>query len=274
MDINTTVTLNNQVKIPQLGLGVFKTPEGDETYHSVLWALEAGYRHIDTAKAYGNEASVGRAVRDSNIPREQIFITTKLWTTDMREDREEEAFHESLKLLGVEYIDLYLMHWPVREKYPESWTIMENMYKDGLVRAIGISNFNPHHFEALMDTALVVPALNQIELHPLLLQPDVTHYFKDEGIAIAAWSPLGRGSLLTNPVIMDIAARYEKTEAQIILRWHLQHGNIVIPKSTHKERIISNADLYGFALTKEDMASIDALNENHRTGSDPETFKY
>ncbi len=274
MDINTTVTLNNQVKIPQLGLGVFKTPEGDETYHSVLWALEAGYRHIDTAKAYGNEASVGRAVRDSKIPREQIFITTKLWTTDMREDREEEAFHESLKLLGVEYIDLYLMHWPVSGKYPESWTIMENMYKDGLVRAIGISNFNPHHFETLMDTALVVPAINQIELHPLLLQPDVTHYFKDEGIAIAAWSPLGRGTLLTNPVIMDIAARYERTEAQIILRWHLQHGNIVIPKSTHKERIISNTDLYGFALTTEDMASIDALNENHRTGSDPDTFKY
>jgi len=274
MNIETTITLNNQVEIPQFGLGVFKSPPGDETYNAVRWALEAGYRHIDTAKAYGNEASVGQAVRDSTIPREDIFITTKLWNQDMREDRQEQAFHESLNLLGLEYVDLYLIHWPVAEKYVESWQLMEEFYKDGLTRAIGVSNFNPHHLDTLLETARIVPALNQIELHPFLLQRDVTKYFRDKGIVIAAWSPLGRGRLLDNPVITAIAARYEKTTAQVILRWHLQHGSIVIPKSIHKDRIISNADLYAFALTSEDTSAIDALDQNLRFGSDPETFTY
>ena len=274
MDIESTITLNNQVKIPQFGLGVFKSPPGDETYNAVRWALEAGYRHIDTAKAYGNESSVGEAVRDSAVPREDIFITTKLWNQDMREDRQEEAFHESLRFLGLEYVDLYLIHWPVAEKYVESWQLMEEFYKDGLTRAIGVSNFNPHHLDTLLETARIVPALNQIELHPLLLQRDVTRYFRDKGISIEAWSPLGRGRLLDNPVITAIAARYEKTTAQVILRWHLQHGNIVIPKSIHKDRIVSNADLYAFALTAEDISAIDALDKNLRFGSDPETFTY
>lgn len=274
MDIESTITLNNQVEIPQFGLGVFKSPPGDDTYNAVRWALEAGYRHIDTAKAYGNESSVGKAVRDSGVPREEIFITTKLWNRDMREDRQEEAFHESLLFLGLEYVDLYLIHWPVAEKFVESWRLMEEFYKDGLTRAIGVSNFNPHHLDTLLETAQVVPALNQIEIHPLLLQRDVTKYFRDKGIAIEAWSPLGRGHLLDNPVITAIAARYEKTTAQVILRWHLQHGNIVIPKSIHKDRIISNADLYAFTLTAEDISAIDDLDKNLRFGSDPETFTY
>lgn len=274
MDIESTITLNNQVEIPQLGLGVFKSPPGEETYNAVRWALEAGYRHIDTAKIYGNEASVGKAIRDSGVVREDIFITTKLWNQDMREDRQEEAFHESLRFLGLEYVDLYLIHWPVAEKFVESWRLMEEFYKDGLTRAIGVSNFNPHHLDTLLETAQIVPALNQIELHPFLLQQDVTQYFRDRGIAIEAWSPLGRGRLLDSPVIKEIAARYDKTTAQVILRWHLQHGNIVIPKSIHKDRIISNADLYAFALTPEDMSAIDAMNQNLRFGSDPETFTY
>lgn len=274
MDISSDIPLNNHVRIPQFGLGLYKSPPGNDTYNAVRWALEAGYRHIDTARIYRNESSVGQAVRDSQIPREEIFITTKLWTQDMRETHQREVFLDSLSLLGLEYVDLYLIHWPVTEKYAASWKIMETLYKDGLTRAIGLSNFNPHHLDTLLETAEIVPALNQIELHPFLLQKDVTDYFRKKGIAISAWSPLGRGQLLDNPVIMDIASQYGKTTAQIILRWHLQHGNIVIPKSIHKERIVSNADLYCFSLTENDMIAIDTLNQNHRFGSDPETFTH
>ena len=274
MDISTAITLNNLVSIPQFGLGVFKSAAGDETYNAVRWALEAGYRHLDTAKIYANEADVGRAVRDSGISREKIFITTKLWNQDMREDRQEQAFHESLKLLGLDYVDLYLIHWPVAGKYVESWVKMEKFYQDGLIRAIGISNFNPHHIDTLLEAAVITPALNQIELHPLLIQTDVTNYCLEKGIAVSAWSPLGRGRLLDHPTLLDIAARYQRTAAQIILRWHLQKGRIVIPKSIHKDRIISNADLYTFELTAQDISAIDALNQNQRFGSDPETFTY
>ena len=272
MDITSTITLNNQVKIPQLGLGVYKSQEGEEAYNSVRWALEAGYRHIDTAKAYKNEASVGRAVHDSGIPREEIFITTKLWNGDMREDRQEAAFYESLEKLGVEYLDLYLIHWAVKDKYVASWKIMEKLYKAGLIRAIGVCNFHPHHLDTLMETAEIVPVLNQIELHPFLSQVPVCDFFREKGIAIEAWSPLARGRLLENPLITEMAANYDKTTAQIILRWHLQHGNIVIPKSAHKERIIGNADLYNFQLTDADMAGIDGLNQNLRFDFDPDTF--
>jgi len=274
MDIHTTITLNNQVKIPQLGLGVFLSPDGDETYNAVRWAIEAGYRHIDTAKIYGNEASVGRAIHDCGVSREELFITTKLWNQDMREDRQTEAFHESLKLLGLDYLDLYLIHWPVPGKYAESWKVMEKLYKDGLSRAIGISNFYQHHLDTLLETAEIVPALNQIELHPLLILPEVTNYFKSKDIAISAWSPLGHGSLLSHPLLTKMAEGYSVTTAQLILRWHLQHGTVVIPKSIHKDRIISNKELYSFTVTAEDMAAIDALDQNRHTGADPETFDF
>jgi len=274
MDLSTAVTLNNQVKIPQLGLGVYKSLDGKETYQAVRWALDAGYRHIDTARIYGNEASVGRAVRESGIPRKDIFVTSKVWTTDMRADLQEEAFMESLRTLGLEYIDLYLIHWPVKDKYAKTWAIMERLNRAGLVRAIGVSNFNPHHLDTLMETAEIAPAVNQIELHPYLSQPEVCAFFRSKGIAVEAWSPLGRGRLLDDPCITEIAARQEKTPAQIILRWHLQHGNIVIPKSVHKDRIRSNADLYGFNLSETDMAAIDMCNRSERFGSDPETFTH
>ena len=274
MNINTTITLNNQVQIPQLGLGVFKSEDGQETYNAVRWALEAGYRHIDTAKAYGNEASVGKAIRESGIPREQIFVTTKIWNPDQRADTQEQACYLSLKELGLEYLDLYLIHWPVKEKINETWTVMEKLYRSKLIRAIGVSNFNPHHLETLMTTAEIVPAVNQIELHPLLVQTDVARYFSGKGIAVESWSPLGRGALLANPDIEAIAEVHGKTTAQIILRWHLQHGYVVIPKSVHKERIISNADLYDFELTADDMHAIDSMNKDFRYGPDPETFNF
>jgi diketogulonate reductase-like aldo/keto reductase len=274
MNMNTTVTLNNQVQMPQLGLGVFKSEDGLETYNAVCWALEAGYRHIDTAKAYGNEASVGKAIRESGIPREQIFVTTKLWNPAQRDGSQEEAFYGSLKLLGLDYLDLYLIHWPVQGEYNKTWAIMEKLYKQKLIRAIGVSNFNPHHFETLMTTAEIVPAVNQIEMHPLLVQTEVAGYFAEKGVAIESWGPLGRGALIDHPAITAIAAQHGKTTAQIILRWHLQHGYIVIPKSVHKERIISNSDLYDFELTTDEMAALDALNQNVRYGPDPETFNF
>lgn len=272
MDIKSAVTLNNQVKIPRLGLGVYKSQEGEEAYNSVKWAIEAGYRLIDTAKAYKNEVSVGRAIHDSGIPREEIFLTTKLWTDDMREDREEEAFYESLQKLGVQYLDLYLIHWPVNEKYAASWKIMEKLYKAGLIRAIGVCNFNPHHIDTLLETAEFIPVINQIELHPFLSQVEVSDFCRKKDIAVEAWSPLARGRLLDHPLITELAVSHEKTTAQIILRWHLQHGNIVIPKSTHKDRIISNLDVFDIELTEAEMAGIDALNQNMRFDKDPETF--
>lgn len=274
MNIHTAVTLNNHVRIPQLGLGVYKSLEGEEAYNAVRWALEAGYRHIDTAALYGNETSVGRALRDSGIPREELFVTTKIWNTSMRENRQEEAFRESLDKLGCGYVDLYLVHWPVPEKYVPTWKILERIYKSGEIRALGVSNFNRHHIETLMETAGIMPALNQIELHPLLSQPELTAWCREKGIAITAWSPLGQGNLLTHPVIMSVAKSHTVSEAQVILRWHLQHGNIVIPKSIHKDRILRNADLYGFELTPEEMSRIDALNQNSRFGADPETFEF
>jgi len=272
VNISATVTLNNKIQIPQLGLGVYKSTEGEEAYNSVRWAIEAGYRHIDTAKAYKNEASVGRAVRDCGIPRSEIFITTKLWTGDMREDRQEEGFYESLTKLDVEYIDLYLIHWAVKDKYVESWKIMEGLYKKGLIRAIGVCNFNPHHIDTLMETAEFTPVINQIELHPLLSQVPVSNYCSTKGIAVEAWSPLARGRLVDHPFLTAMGASREKSAAQIILRWHLQHGRIVIPKSVHKDRIISNMDLYDFSLSDTEMGEIDALNQNMRFDHDPESF--
>jgi diketogulonate reductase-like aldo/keto reductase len=274
VDIKTTIKLNNGVQMPLLGLGVYLAEEGEQAYTAVRCALEAGYRHIDTAKAYGNESSVGRAMRDSDLPREEVFVTTKLANQDMRTGTEEQSFYESLSRLNCEYIDLYLIHWPVRRGYNRAWRIMENLYAKGLIRAIGLSNFNPHHLETLMETATVMPSVNQIELHPLLIQKDVTTYFRDKEIQIEAWSPLGQGALLDHPTVTGIADRLGHTPAQILLRWHLQSGNIVIPKSIHRERIFENAALYDFALNEEQMTALNEMDQGHRFGADPETFSF
>lgn len=274
MNILSTLTLNNGVEMPQFGFGVFQSAVGRETYQAVLWALEAGYRHIDTAMIYGNEADVGQAIIDSGVPREKIFLTTKLWNEDMRQDRQEQAFQDSLKRLQVDYVDLYLIHWPVRGKYHESWKILEKLYATGKARAIGVSNFQISHLDTILADAQIVPAVNQIELHPQLTQEPLDAYCRSKGIAVQAWSPLGGGVLLRDPTLAEIGAKYNKTTAQVILRWDLQRGIITIPKSVHQDRIISNTEVFDFELSAEDMDRISALNLDRRTGADPDTFKF
>ncbi len=248
MDINTTKKLNNGVEIPYLGLGVFQCKDGDETVNAVRWAIEAGYRHIDTAAAYGNEKSVGQAIRQSGIDRKELFVTTKLLPDDMLQGTQMKAFEKSLKLLQLDYVDLYLIHWPVTGKTLESWKALEEIYKSGRARAIGVSNFVEHHLDKLLQDAKIVPAVNQVECHPHLSQQPLVAYCEKLGIAFEAWSPLGGtgGKLLDDPVLKKIAEKYGKSAAQVVLRWDLQRGIITIPKSTHQARIIANTDLYEF----------------------------
>lgn len=275
MDIKTTKKLNNGTEIPCLGLGVFQSPDGPETSNAVRWAIEAGYIHIDTAKIYENEKSVGQGVRDSGVPREKLFITTKLWNNDMRANRQQEAFETSLKLLGMDYIDLYLIHWPV-ENYVESWKIMEKIYASGKAKAIGVSNFHPHHLDNLLANSTIVPAVNQVELHPRLSQEPLRKYCAEKGIAIEAWSPIGGqgGDLLSEPVLKNIAAKHGKSPAQVVIRWDLQSGIITIPKSVHQARIKENCSVFDFELSKDEIAAIDKLNKNQRVGPNPDKFDF
>ncbi len=275
MNLQTTKKLSNGAEIPVLGLGVFRSKDGQETSNAVRWAIEAGYIHIDTAKIYGNEASVGQGVRDSGIAREKLFVTTKLWNDDMRANRQLQAIDESLKALGMEYVDLYLIHWPV-ENYVESWKAMEKILASGKARSIGVSNFQPHHLETLMAQSEVMPVVNQVEMHPYLTQEDLRRYSGEKGIAVQSWSPLGGqgGNVLDDAKIKEIADKYGKSPAQVIIRWDLQHGVITIPKSVHKERIIENADVFNFQLSDADMAAIDSLNKNSRVGPDPDNFDF
>lgn len=267
------VRLNNGVLMPQLGLGVYKTQEGEEVKNAVRWALEAGYRSIDTAALYENEAGVGEAIRESGLPREEIFVTTKVWNTDQGYEQTLKAFETSRKKLGLEYVDLYLVHWPGRDKFIDTYRALEKLLAEGLVRAIGVSNFKEHHLERLMAETNVVPAVNQVEFHPRLRQKPLHDYCKAKGIALEAWAPLMKGQL-DLPVLVRLAEKYGKTPAQIVLRWHIQLGVIVIPKSVHRERIVSNADVFDFELTPEEMAEIEGLDENHRFGKDPDEFLF
>ena len=276
MDIRSTIRLNNGVEIPRLALGVFKVPD-DQSAQCVRWALEAGYRHIDTAAVYGNEAGVGKGIRDSGVPREEIFLTTKLWNDDMRKDRVREAFEESLAKLGTDYVDLYLIHWPVPGCFEKCWAELEQLYREGRVRAIGVSNFHRYHMEALLKTAKIVPAVNQVELHPLLTQKPLSEYCRSLGIEMQSYRPLGGSgehNLVGNADIAAIAARYNRSPAQIMIRWNLQCGNIVLVKSTHRERILQNMDVFDFEISAEDMAALDALNRDFHTGSNPDTFDF
>ena len=268
-----TITLNNGVTIPQLGFGVFQVPD-DETTAAVTAALAAGYRSIDTAAIYGNEAGVGRALAESGIPRAELFITTKLWNSDQGFESTLAAHDASLAALGLDYVDLYLIHWPApaNDRYPESWRAMEQLLADGRVRAIGVSNFTPEHLERLAETAAIVPAVNQIELHPRLTQTRTSAANTARGIATEAWSPLAQGGLLADPVIADVAARAGRTPAQVILRWHLQQGRIAIPKSVTPSRIAENLAVFDFELSAADLLLIDALNTDSRIGPDPVEF--
>jgi diketogulonate reductase-like aldo/keto reductase len=269
------VVLENGVQVPQLGLGVFQAEEGKETESAVMWALQAGYRHIDTAALYGNERSVGNAVKESGIPREHIFLTSKVWNSDIRNQRVLQSFNHTLKSFQSDYIDLYLLHWPVVGK-EYAWKLLERLYEEGKVRAIGVSNFQPHHLEEIMRIAHIKPMVNQIESHPLMNNQAVIDYCHQAGIAVGAWSPLGgpRINLLQHPLLQELAIKYGKTEAQIVLRWHIQRGLIVVPKSVHKERIESNSKIFDFTIEDEDMTLLQSMDMGFRVGPDPDHFDF
>lgn len=267
------VTLNNGVSMPQLGFGVFKVPN-DECAKAVTTALEAGYRSLDTAAIYRNEEGVGEAISQFGAPRNELFITSKLWNGDQGYDSTLRAFDASLNRLGLDYLDLYLIHWPTpdRDLYCDTWRAFEKLYSDGRVKAIGLSNFQPDHIKRILDAGEVVPAVNQIELHPYLTQSGLRSLHRELGIQTEAWSPLGQGLVLTDPVIADIATSHGRSPSQIVLRWHLQTGNVTIPKSVTPSRIRENLDVFDFELTDAEVASIEHLDRGHRTGLDPDTF--
>ena len=272
MNIKGTVTLANGVEMPRLGLGVWQVEDGQEVVQYVKSALETGYIMIDTAAGYGNEAGVGQAIKEADVKREDIFVTTKVANSDQGYETTLEAFETSLNKLGLDYIDLYLIHWPVADSFNDTWKAMEELYESKKIRAIGVCNFHKHHFEKLMQTARIKPMVNQIELHPLLNQEPLRTYCAENNIVVEAYSPLGSGKILDNPVIKEIAEKYHKTVAQIILRWDMQIGVITIPKSVHSERIQQNAAIFDFELAEEDINKINALNKNERTGWNPERF--
>ncbi|BBW97359.1 aldo/keto reductase [Geobacillus sp. FSL W8-0032] len=266
--------LHNGVRMPWVGLGVYKVKEGEEVKRAVRTALEMGYRHIDTAAFYENEEGVGQAIRESGIPREQVFVTTKVWNTDQGYETTLKAFDKSLKKLGFDYVDLYLVHWPVKGKYKETYKALEKLYKDGYVRAIGVSNFQIHHLQDVLADCEIKPMVNQVEYHPRLTQKELHAFCRENGIQLEAWSPLMRGEILNEPTIVEIGKKYGKTPAQVVLRWDLQNGVVTIPKSVTPARIKENADLFDFSLTDEEMKRIDALNANKRIGPDPDNFNF
>ncbi|MFB7707722.1 aldo/keto reductase [Streptomyces sp. NPDC056105] len=268
------IILNNGVEMPQLGFGVWQVPDA-EAEKAVATALEAGYRSIDTAAIYGNEEGTGKAVAASGIAREKLFVTTKLWNADQGYDATLRAFDASLDKLGLDYLDLYLIHWPLpsKDSYVDTYKAFEKIHADGRAKAIGVSNFLPEHLERLIGETSIIPAVNQIELHPHLQQRAAREFHAEQGIATEAWSPLGQGKgLLEVPAIVAIAQKHGRTPAQIVLRWHVQLGNVVIPKSVTPSRIVENIDVFDFELDVEDIAAISALNEDRRLGPDPATF--
>ena len=267
------LTLNDSVEIPQLGFGVFQVPP-DDTQRVVEEALAAGYRHIDTAAAYRNERGVGAAISASGIPREEVFVTTKLWNSQQGRDTTLEAIEKSLGRLGMDRVDLYLIHWPVptEDRFVETWRAFEEIKGEGRARTIGVSNFRIDDLERLREETETMPTVNQVELHPFFHQAELRAWHAEHGIATEAWSPLGQGHLLDEEAIVEIAARHGRTPAQAILRWHLQLGNIVIPKSVTPERIRENFELFDFALSEDDMAAIERLDSGERVGPDPGTF--
>ena len=272
--INDCTLLNNGLKMPWLGFGTWQINDGKEVEDAVRSALEIGYRSIDTAAAYGNELGVGKAIRESGIPREDIFLTTKVWNDAQREKRTLAAFEESLKRLETEYVDLYLIHWPVEGYSQEAWQVMEEIYQSGRARAIGVSNFLVHHLEGLLRESHIVPSVNQVEFHPFLVQPELVGFCQSHMIQVEAWSPLMSGQIFTVQAVQELAEKYHKTPAQIALRWDLQHEVVTIPKSTHPNRIAENTQVFDFELSQADMNVLDALDEGKRVGPDPDSFNF
>ena len=277
-NLQDTVTLHNGVKMPGFGLGVFKVEEGPELVNAIKVAIKHGYRSIDTAAIYGNEEGVGQGIREglkeAGILRENVFVTSKVWNADLGYDATIAAYETSLKKLGLDYLDLYLIHWPVEGKYKEAWRALETLYKEGKVKAIGVSNFQAHHLKDLMEDAEIKPVINQVEYHPRLTQKELQAFCEKHHIQLEAWSPLMQGELLDNEVLTEIANKHNKSVAQVILRWDVQNGIITIPKSTKEHRIVENASIFDFELTKEEIERIDELNRNHRVGPDPDNFDF
>jgi 2,5-diketo-D-gluconate reductase A len=275
MSVVPSLTLNNGIEIPQLGFGVFQI-EPENTKEATLAALEVGYRHIDTAEMYGNEKQVGEAVRDSSLDRSEVFVTSKLNNGFHAYDDALGAFDQTLSDLGFDYLDLFLVHWPMPGvgDFVETWKAMEKIYASGRAKAVGVSNFNPHHLRRLHAETDVVPAVNQIEVHPYLTQDDVRAFNAEHGIATEAWSPIAQGKVLDDPTIVRIAENHDKTPAQVTLRWHIQRGDIVFPKSVTRSRVEENFDLFDFELSGTDMSDITTLNRDERTGPDPDKFNH
>ncbi|MEK4145646.1 MULTISPECIES: aldo/keto reductase [Robertmurraya] len=272
--LQDTTVLNNGVHMPWMGLGVFKVEDGQVLVDAVKTAIKNGYRSIDTASFYNNEEGVGRAVKECGVPRDQLFITSKVWNSDQGYESTIKAFESTLEKLDMDYLDLYLIHWPVKGKYVDTWRALEKIYKEGKVRAIGVSNFNVHHLEDILAVCEVKPAVNQVEYHPHLTQEEVRAYCEREKIQLEAWSPLKKGQLLNDPTIVEIANKYNKNSAQVILRWDLQNHVVTIPKSITESRIVDNANIFDFTLAEEDMQRISGLNINERTGADPDNFHF
>jgi len=263
------IKLANDISIPQMGLGVYKVSQ-EEIYDTVRSALDLGYRHIDTASFYGNEEGVGQAIKDSGIPRDDIFITTKVWNDEQGYDNTLAAYERSLEKLQIDAADLYLIHWPVPDLFPDTWRALEQLYNEGRVKAIGVSNFLVHHLEELFQIAKIKPVVNQIELHPKLMQKSTVDFCKENDIIIQSWSPLGRAKYLNDQLLHSLAEKYQKTPAQVIIRWHLQHDFVVIPKSTNPKRQKENMSVFDFELSHGDMKLIDGLEEGLRIGSHPD----
>ncbi|QGH35782.1 aldo/keto reductase [Gracilibacillus salitolerans] len=274
MSLTTTLKLNNGTEIPAVGLGVYKAEPGDEVYHAVRSALELGYRHIDTASLYANEEGVGQAIVDSGIPREEIFVTTKVWNDEQGYEETKAAFKRSLERLQMDYVDLYLVHWPVPGKFTETYKALEEIYRDGEAKAIGVSNFEPHHLEELLKEAEVTPVVNQVELHPQLQQQAVRDFCEKHDIKVEAWAPLGKARYFDHPVLQELAAKHNKKPSQIIVRWQFQSGIITIPKSVHKGRQQENVNIFDFELSDEDIQKIKGMNADKRIGAHPDEFDY
>lgn len=263
--------LANGVKIPWLGYGTYKA-QGSGLIEGLKYALNIGYRLIDTAEMYQNEEEIGKAIEESNVPREELFITSKVWNTNQGYDSTLQSFEKSLKKLQTDYLDLYLIHWPVSGKYLDTWKALEKIYKEGRVKAIGVSNFLIHHLQDVINNCEIIPMINQVEFHPYLLQKDLMEFCKKNNIQLEAWSPLMRGRVNAIREIQDIAKKYNKTPAQVVLRWDLQHEVVTIPKSVHEERIKENSEIFDFELSKEEMRIIDDLDRNERFGAHPDDF--
>lgn len=270
--ITDSAVLHNGVKMPWLGLGVYKAEEGQEVIDAIKHAVGAGYRSIDTASFYKNEEGVGQAVKAVEVPREELFVTTKVWNTEQGYDETLRSFEESLAKLDMEYVDLFLVHWPVSGKYKDTWRALETLYKDGRAKAIGVCNFKIHHLEDLMKDCEIKPMVNQVEYHPRLTQKDLLTFCKDHNIQLEAWRPLLKGEIFEEPILKELAEKHNKTVAQVILRWDLQNGVVTIPKSVNKNRIQENADIFDFELSLDDMEKIDSLNKDLRNGPDPDEF--